>query len=191
MKQAILAVGLLTSMSSFATEETQNNVTYSLTAGYTFGGDTILHVTYTNDDTQNIKAGQGLIVGGGLSYKLNNKWAIEASANYHSDTAFSKDGDLSFERLSFNVVPYYRANQSFSIGVGIGLQTGVELSNDFGGDLGFENETAYIGSLKYHFETLSADLELRHTLVEYTMDYTWYKLIFNGNNTGLVFHWKF
>ncbi|AOT06549.1 outer membrane beta-barrel protein [Pseudoalteromonas luteoviolacea] len=197
MKQAILAIGLLTSMSSFAAEQVQNNVTYSLTAGYVFGGETILDVTYTNDDTKSIKSGQGIVLGAGLSYELNEEWAIDVSANYHADTARSKQGDISFERFAFNAISYYNINESFSAGLGLGLHTAVELNNDLGADVSFDNEIAYIASVKYHFETLSADLELRHTRAEYDLDrigradFSGSNITFDGNNTGVLFHWKF
>ncbi|TQF72782.1 outer membrane beta-barrel protein [Pseudoalteromonas luteoviolacea] len=197
MKKSILALTLLTSINAFATEDEQSNVTFSLTTGYVFGGDTVGELIYEDDDSESIKAGQGVILGGGLSYEFNSKWAVDISANYHLDTATAKNGDLSFERLAFNVIPYYGINDSFSVGLGLGLHTNVELSNDFGSDVEFSNETAFISSLRYHFETISADLELRHTRVEYSVDrigsssFSSYDVTVDGNNTGLLFHWKF
>ncbi|ESP91229.1 MULTISPECIES: outer membrane beta-barrel protein [Pseudoalteromonas] len=197
MKKSILALTLLTSMNAFATDSEQSNVTFSLTAGYVFGGDTVGELIYEDNDSQSIKAGQGFILGAGFLYEFNSKWSLDVSANYQSDTATASNGDLSFERLAFNAVPYYKINDSFSVGLGLGIHTSVELSNDFGADVEFSNESAFISSVRYHFETIPADLEFRHTRVEYSVDrigssnYSSYDATVDGNNTGLLFHWKF
>ncbi|WP_105169330.1 hypothetical protein [Pseudoalteromonas sp. T1lg23B] len=201
-----LSVALLTLLSSSAvlasdTNESEvNPISYALTIGYTAGGDTLGTLEYEDNSDESIKAGAGIVIGAGLNYTINQNFDVRANGAYHFDSANADNGDVSFNRLSFEVIPYYKLNEYVKLGVGYGVDTSVELDSDFSDDVTFDNAGKLIFSGMYTFEDISASLELRYSSVEYTVskvgsinvpDNIAKNNQVDGNHFGLLFHWNF
>jgi hypothetical protein len=88
-------------------------------AGYDTGGDKIVTVTFTNGETDSLRANEGFYVGGGISV-LNDSKDIEfqgtLSIKYSSISA--NNGDVSFTRYPLDLLAFYRT-QNFRVGGGL------------------------------------------------------------------------
>jgi hypothetical protein len=78
-------------------------------AGYDTGGDKIVTVTFTNGDTQSIRAGEGLYLGAGVSI-LSDEKNLEflATANYKYAAIHADNGDLTWTRIPLDALMFYR-----------------------------------------------------------------------------------
>ncbi|TMP30901.1 hypothetical protein CWB99_05085 [Pseudoalteromonas rubra] len=196
MKKLGLAVLAALSTSTFASEEAQSPWSLSATVGYSMGGDTIGRLTYEDNSTDSVKAGDGFILGGALNYAINQTFDIRFNATYHFDSANAENGDVTFSRFALEAVPYYKINQQFKFGLGIGLDTAVELDNDFSSNADFDSAGKFIVSGMYTFEDFNGSLEMRYSVVEYELSkiggYSYSNTPkLDGNHLGLLFHWNF
>lgn len=180
--------------------ESNDNIRGILFGGLTHGGDRIGGLEYEDGSTNNLDAGAFAYVGAGLEYDANDKFIVKLNGQYHWDMAAAKNGDMTFSRIVLEAIPYYRLNDNFRLGLGLGLHTNVELSGDFTGDIEYGNATAVIGSLGYQFDNSDSWIELRFVSVDYEIekvgglslsDYNLTAPKTDGNHIGLAYHWAF
>lgn len=200
MKKFSLAVLAALSTTAFASEEANNPLSFSATVGYTSGGDTLGTLIYEDDSDNSVKAGTGVILGGGLNYALNEDFDIRLNAALHMDSADAENGDLTFNRFTWEAIPYYKVSEQVKLGLGAGLDTSVELDNDFGNDIEFDSAGKFIVSGMYTFEDWNASLELRYSMVEYEVSkigsYSVNDELASANKVdadhfGILLHWNF
>lgn len=71
----------------------------AITAGLSGGGDTLAEVTYTNGDSEKIKAGGLFYIAAGPSIEFaNSPWSVQALFGRHFDSVSADNAELSFER---------------------------------------------------------------------------------------------
>ncbi|KNC65840.1 hypothetical protein [Pseudoalteromonas ardens] len=200
MKKFSLAVLAALSTTTYASEDITNPLSFSATAGYTFGGDTLGTLVYEDDSDNSVKAGSGLILGGGFNNALSQTFDIRLNASIHLDSADAENGDLTFSRFAWEAIPYYKANEQIKLGLGVGIDSSVELENDFGNDIEFDNAGKFIVSGMYTFENWSASLELRYSVVDYEVSKIGRYSVANelarankidANHVGILLHWNF
>ncbi|MCG7537568.1 hypothetical protein [Pseudoalteromonas sp. OOF1S-7] len=200
MKKFSLAVIAALSTTTFASEESPSPFSFSATAGYTFGGDTLGTLVYEDDSDNSVKAGSGLILGGGFNYALSQKFDVRLNAAIHLDSADAENGDFTFSRLAWEAIPYYKVSEQIKLGLGAGIDSAVELENDFGDDLEFDSAGKFIVSGMYSFENWSASLEFRYSIVEYEVAKVGrYSVVddlarenkVDANHVGILLHWNF
>jgi hypothetical protein len=125
----LLAVSLLGLASvCHAQSPGSTNVLIGIDAG--FGGDTLATARYTNGKTQDIKAGNGVQVKGGLQYHLNSSTAFQASIGYQFNSTNATDGSISFTRWPIEVLGMWKLSEQFRLGGGVRYVTGAKLSSD-------------------------------------------------------------
>jgi hypothetical protein len=95
--------------------------------GYDTGGDKLVTVTFTNGDTQSIRANQGFYFGGGVSV-LNDDKNIEflGTINYKFAAVHADNGDITWTRIPIDALLFYRM-QSFRVGGGLTFQLSPKL----------------------------------------------------------------
>lgn len=85
-------------------------LTAGLTFGLTFGGDTLAEVTFTNGDTEKLKAGGLFYFAAGPSLEFaNSPWSVQALIGRHLDSVTATNGELSFERNTLELQVFRRA----------------------------------------------------------------------------------
>ncbi|MDG1694608.1 MAG: hypothetical protein P8I13_07120 [Porticoccaceae bacterium] len=178
--------------------EIPKNLRLSFIGGITLGGDEIAFLSYIDGSTDYVYAGRFAYIGGGLEYDINEDYILQLNAHYHWDSATAVNGDLTFSRYAFEVIPYYRLNDKYRIGLGLGIHTNVKLSSDFNLNEDFDNANAAIVSVGRKMKSSDSWLEFRLVSVEYSIsnydnNYRSFTVLkpFNGNHIGLSYHWLF
>lgn len=119
---------------------------YLLGGGFTFGGDKLATVTYTDGSTDSITAGGMFDIHAGIDYRLNDDISLQGTLGYHFDlTKHASNGDVTFSRFPLEMMAYYHSSDVFRIGggtrivlnpkvEGTGLGSGLNMSfsNTFG-----------------------------------------------------------
>lgn len=91
----------------------------ALVAGYDTGGDKIVNVTFTNGQTDSIRANEGLYLGAGVSV-LNDDKDLEflGTVNYKFTSIHASNGDIDWTRIPLDALLFYRM-ESFRVGAGL------------------------------------------------------------------------
>src|SRR5579859_5882075 len=120
-----------------------------LEASGEFGGDNVVKVFYTNGDTQDIRAGQGVTVAAGLHYQpVAFPIDFTATVGYKFIRTADYHTDLGMNRVVLKLTGTYMLPQHFWVEAGPVWHTGVHLNGDgyipdvdfdaaFGGMVGF------------------------------------------------------
>lgn len=88
---------------------TKTGLHLALTAGLSTGGDTLAEVTYTNGDSEKIKAGGMFYFAAGPSLEFaNSPWSVQALLGRHFDSVSADNAELSFERNTLELQVFNR-----------------------------------------------------------------------------------
>ena len=105
---------------------------------------------------------------------------------------------MTFSRYALEVIPYYRINNKYRIGLGLGVHTNAKLCSDFNLNVDFDNANAAIVSVGRKMKSSDSWLEFRLVSVEYSIsnydnNYRSFTMPkpFNGNHIGLSYHLLF
>jgi hypothetical protein len=90
-----------------------------ISAGMTFGGDTIATANYTDGSSDSIKGGELFQIGGGVQMGLpSSSMLLSFGINYHFDIANASNGKLEFTRIPFEGILYYPLSDKWIVGGG-------------------------------------------------------------------------
>lgn len=163
-----------------------------LSAGVTYGGDTIASINYTDNTTANIRAGSGLDMKGGIEYRFSPQFAAQATIGYHVHfTPQASNGDASFNRLPIELLGFYSINDQWRIGGGVRFVRNAHLSSsgaasDLRGN--FENTTGGVLEVEY-MTSKKLGVSLRYVNEKYKLENS--KIEYSGNHLGLFANWYF
>lgn len=88
---------------------TKTGLHLALTAGLSFGGDTLAEATFTNGDTEKLKAGGLFYFAGGPSLEFaNSPWSLQLLLGRHFDSVTAENGELTFERNTMELQLFHR-----------------------------------------------------------------------------------
>lgn len=107
-----------------------------------FGGDEVVTVTFTNNETQDLKAGQGVgAYGGGLFRPhRDSSFELRGTLGIKVVTTAARNADVFLTRVVWEVEPRWRFGSGFWLTIPAVLHTHVEYVGDgFTRDLSFEN----------------------------------------------------
>lgn len=186
-------------VSSEETNKEKHNVgKFSVHAGLTYGGDDLSTLEYENGDKIDISAGGLALLGAGFNINVTDAISVKLNGSYHFDMASADNGDTSFSRFEFEVIPYYHINENVRIGAGIAYHTGIEYSSDFDVDVEFDSTAGFIVSGDYQLDNSMGKIEVRYVSVDYTANKLGnYSLdgldvpSIDGNHFGILYHWVF
>jgi hypothetical protein len=152
-------------------------------AGYDFGGDKLAEVTFTDGDTESIRANEGFYFGGGASIVTDaGTQEIELSIAYKVGSVNGSNGDVEFRRFPLEALWFYRF-EKVRLGGGLTYHLNPELdgSGVVGGglDAKFDDALGLVLQADYRFgEKLT--VALRYTSIEYQVSGTSAKAKSNG-----------
>jgi outer membrane protease len=116
MKMKYALVAALLTMAGQATQAWEVRPVAGL--GLTYGGDTLVEVTYTNGDTTKVRAGGLIAFNGGIEVRFTDLVSAQALIGYHVDSASADNGDIRFERFPVELLGHFRLTDSFRLGGG-------------------------------------------------------------------------
>lgn len=157
--------------------------------GYDVGGDTVARVTFTNGDTESIKANEGFFAGAGVSL-VNEAQDVqtEISLSYKFGGSIADNGDVLFTSLPVDVLVFYRWPR-IRLGGGFVHHLAPELEvsgagGSFASNTKYQDSTGTVVQLDYRV-TEKINLGLRYTKIDYEQEGT--GASFDGNSVGIVF----
>ena len=129
-----------------------------------FGGDDVATVLFSNGDTQDVKAGQGLGVDAGVYYRFaESPFSVRGTVGFKFVTTQAENADINMRRIPLQLVGSYHLDNGARLGVGVVRHNGIKFDADgIGDNLDFDDATGY---------TIEAGW--KWVLLSYTgMDYT-------------------
>lgn len=129
-----------------------------------FGGDDVVTVTFTNNESQDLKAGQGVgAFGGGLFRPHQDAmFELRGTLGFKYVTTAASNADITLTRLVWELEPRLRFGAGFWAAIPAVLHTNIEYAGDgFTRDLSFDN--AFGTGLRIGWRGLA----LRWTKLEY------------------------
>lgn len=159
-----------------------------LVAGYDTGGDKIVSVTFTNGETDSLRANEGLYVGGGISV-INDDKNIEflGTVNYKFASLHASNGDIDWTRIPLDALLFYRM-QSFRVGAGLTYVMSPRLSGSgVAGGVNTKVDDALGFLIQADYLLGKVAIGVRGTFVSYKSGGS----TANGNGVGVTFGFTF
>ncbi|GGC16513.1 outer membrane beta-barrel protein [Pseudoduganella buxea] len=133
-------------------------------AGFSGGGDELATASYTNGDSQDIRAGKGLYLTAGAEYRVSPQVSVQATVNFHIDDTNADNGSIRFRRFPVEVLGYYHINTQWRVGGGVRYINGAKLTSSgaaAGLDTKFDNSTGAVLEAEY-FWTPNFGMKMRY-----------------------------
>lgn len=160
-----------------------------LQAGLHFGGDDLITATFTNGDTEKLKAGQLISLSAGLGINAAENLEARFMAGVKFDTINAENGDLDFYRYPVEALLMYKANEKVFIGGGLSYHLNPSISGDgvaSNANIDFDNALGFAVELDY---LLSNGGYFAFKLT--SIDYEAFGQSFSGNSIGGLFGFRF
>ena len=153
-------------------------------AGFDTGGDKLATVTFTNGDTESIRANEGLYIGGGISV-MNEDKDIEfvGTVNYKYAAVHADNEDITWTRIPIDTLLFYRW-QKFRLGGGLTFQLSPNLKASgqlLSSNVNVDNAVGLL--LQGDYLLGKVNIGLRATLVDFKANGSTAK----GNGVGVTF----
>ena len=159
--------------------------------GYDAGGDTMVTALFTNGSQDNIKANEGLYIGGGVSIVSDDKkLETELTLSYKFQTITASNGDVTWTRVPLEGLVFYRFPQ-VRVGGGLTYHLNPTLS---GSGLASGIDTSYDDALGTVLQadwrlTERMNIGLRYTQIDYKLSNP--SATVKSNGVGIVFSGSF
>ena len=95
-----------------------------------WGGDAIGSIPFVSGDTQEIDAGQGGSVGGGVIQRINDRFGIKYTASYKFQFGAASNADVMKTVIPIDIIPYYRTGDH-KVGVGLSYHVSPKVDWDW------------------------------------------------------------
>ena len=106
-----------------------NPVQFSIVGGISYGGDDIsdpftVNIGDDSSTSHSIKAGNLLLANARATFNFSNSFGVHLGAGYQVDTIKADNGSMEFSRNKIELIPFYRTEESFRLGLGITADLG-------------------------------------------------------------------
>jgi hypothetical protein len=157
---------------------------FVLEAAGEFGGDNLAEVFYRNGDTQNIKAGQGATVGGGIHFRpAGLPVDFAATVGYKFVRTAAYNTNLGVDRVVVKLTGTVPLGKHFWAAAGPVWHTGTKLNGDgFIPDVKFDDAVG--GTVGFGWRWLGVS----YTNIKYRGAFSG---SVDASNGGVTFTWKF
>ncbi len=190
-KKTLICAALALGAAGAAQAAEDSPIRFLIGGGLTFGGDKLATVSYTNGDSQDLRAGSLVQVYAGIDYRMGTDVSMQINAGYHVDDTNADNGSLKFSRYPVELLAYFHANDQLRLGGGVRFVSSPKISSSgvvSGNNVQFKNTTGIVLEGEYFFSP-HFSLKLRGVKEEYTLkdvDYT-----VSGNHFGALVNWYF
>ena len=188
MKSIIAAASLLLAGTLAAAADGERPFKFVLGAGITGGGSTLATVTYTNGNTQDIKAGGLVMLYGGVETRIGELVRLQATFGYHIDDTNASNGRVRFSRYPLDVLAYYPLSDKVRLGAGAQFVNNPKLKGSgvaSGVNQEYDSTVGFVVEGEYLFTPMFG-LKLRGVSERYKESNTGVSV--NGNHIGLLFN---
>jgi hypothetical protein len=140
-----------------------------INAGLDLGGDTIVTARFVDGEEEEIKANEGVYLGGGVAIISAAKdWEYHVTLAYKFSLIDADNGDIEWTRVPLEALAFYRLQRvRFGGGLAYHISPRLEGSGVVGGlDIKFKNALGFIAQVDWRIRQNIA-LGGRYTLLEY------------------------
>jgi hypothetical protein len=158
---------------------------FMIATGANFGGDTITSVTYTNNTSANIKAGQGVQFSIGFDDRISEQFAFQTSVGYEVDMAVANNGNVRFNRYPIEFLGFYYLTDSWRLGLGprfVASPTLVATGAASGMGVNFKDTTGAVFEIEHLF---GRNLGVHFRVVNESYSADGYTGKLSGNSAGV------
>ena len=150
-----------------------------------FGGDDIARLSFTDGDTQDVKAGQGIGIGIGGWFRpaASVPFEIQGILGYKVVFTAADNADIKVTRSTLQLNGVYRFANNWYVGAGYVQHMSPELDGD-----GFFEDFEFDDSNGFNLEVGWKWIALHYTSIEYTAD--GYEDV-DASNVGIRFAYRF
>lgn len=189
MKQSIMVAAVLAALSSAVMAEEDlgrgGRVGVTLEGALEFGGDDVATVFYTNGDSQDVQAGQGVTVaiGGHFRPAETSPFELRATVGYKFVSTMASNADIGMDRVTWKLIGSVRNENGFWIGAGPVRHTNIQFdAAGLGPNVSFDDATGVAVEAGWRF------LALSYTNIDYIDEFGG---SYDASNIGLLATWGF
>ena len=122
-------------------------VGFEVQTDFDFGGDDLATVSFVNGKSQDVKAGQGLVVSAGLHFRPvdTTPFDLQALVGYKYVTTAASNADINVSRVVLQFLGDYQFSNGVYVGGGIVRHSGTKLDGDgFFRNIDFDDSTGFV-----------------------------------------------
>jgi hypothetical protein len=155
--QKTLAIAVLSTLATSAyADQLEGGFHPLVNVGITGGGDTIATTQYSNDTSQDIKAGGLFQFGGGVLWQATDiPLATQFTVNYHVDDTTASNGSATFDRVPIELTLFYTGVDKWRFGGGVRFVQSPKYRGHIDGvsdqAINFKNTTGALVEIGYGF----------------------------------------
>jgi len=112
-----------------------------------FGGDDLATVSFTNGKTQDVKAGQGVVVSAGVHFRPvdTTPFDMQVLVGYKYVTTAASNADINVSRVVLQLLGDYQFSNGVYLGGGLVQHSGTKLDGDgFFRNIDFDDSTGFV-----------------------------------------------
>lgn len=174
MKRIVLVIGALFAVGVAQAQQmapAPNNTPMHFLAGIgvSAGGDDLATAKYTNGNSVDIKAGNGVYFTAGVNYRFTPQFSLQGTVNFHVDDTNANNGSIKFQRFPAELLAYYHFSEQWRVGAGVRYVSGAKLSSSgvvSGININFDNTTSGVIEGEY-FWNPKMGMKLRYVNEKY------------------------
>ena len=163
---ALLAMASLQAVASETTTSSPRGG-WLLNLDLDFGGDDLATVSFTDGDSQDVKAGQGIGFGvGGWFYPMVGvPFELQAAVGYKYVTTAATDADIKVTRTTMQLTAVYRFENNWYVSGGLARHMSPELDGDgFFEDIEFDDAAGFSAEVGWKW------IGLHYTQLDYSSE---------------------
>jgi hypothetical protein len=130
-----------------------------------FGGDPIAEISFTDGNTQSVKAGQGftVLLGGQYQFPKAEKFLLRASAGYKYVTTMATNAHIRLTRVPIQLSANYMAAKKLRLSAGLVSHQVIQFKSD-----GIDQDRKFTASAGPIFEVAYAGVGITYTTMKYS-----------------------
>lgn len=169
MKKGLLITALLATapwcaqaQEAVSTDGLYTGPVIQLRAG--FGGDEVGTVFFADGDSERMRTGNGIegALGWHVKTHRGSPWDLRALLGYKYDSSTATNADITFTRMTWQLIPTYEIGKGFSVGAGPVMHTGIKFKAD-----GFASDTKFKNAIGADIQVGWRGLALTYTVMDY------------------------
>ena len=124
-----------------------SRVGFELQSDFDFGGDDLATVSFTNGRSQDVKAGQGVVLSVGAHFRPvdTTPFDLQALVGYKYVTTAASNADIKVTRVVLQLIGDYQFNNGAYLGAGVVQHSGTKLDGDgFFRNVEFDDATGFV-----------------------------------------------
>ena len=182
---AALTAAAMTTAQAAQAADPEKRGGWLMQVDFDYGGDDLAELEFTDGDSQNVKAGQGVALGvGGWFHPIESSpFEVQAILGYKAVFTAAENADIKVTRTTFQLNGIYRFENDWYVGGGLTRHMGPKLDGDgFFDDIEFDDANGFTAEFGWRW------IGLHYTKMDYSSPGFEDA---DASNVGVRFTWRF